>query len=392
MYNKASSQLNSAELKEKDKCYYNNKYKDSHIYLDMTIPNPSHTPIQANLSDVRSDPIVNNPSKYHLSIERFSIPGQLIPLQNLPNFGTGALNSITISYTGIYSQSFMGIPTQADYTGSTVQLSQPLGVELGDRHMSGAFINFYQTFADSTNLALLNSENTIKGSCPTYNADFTPFVSFNSSNDLFNLNVPRQYNEAIPGAPKIFMNNLLYNYYQSFQSTAYNIQNLPNPTGCDYQIRLKNNGGPISSSNAITLLSIPGSITGNYITGLSLQQEFPTLYNFNSFKRIVMTTSDFPVANTIVSNLNQGTIGDQSRQYFTTFQVSGDQGFDVRSNIQFTLVGPRRYIDLTGTDSLRKLGLKLFWEDNLQHLFPLYIPSHNAINILAQLSDKEHGY
>ena len=143
MYNSASSQLTNPENKNKDKSYYNSKYMDSHIYIDMTIPNPTHTPIQAILADVRSDPIVSNPSKYHLSIERFSIPGQLIPLQNLPNFGTGSLNSVTINYTGNYAQSFMGIPTQADYTGSTVQLSQPLGIELGNIHMSGAFINWF---------------------------------------------------------------------------------------------------------------------------------------------------------------------------------------------------------------------------------------------------------
>lgn len=370
--------------------------RDQHIYLDLTISNGDHFPIPAKYAEIRSSSVIENPEEYHLSVERFSIPAQMI---NLLNFGpgsqsipshspSGSSNSITIFYTGVYQQTFLSLPTPVDYTGSTLQNSLPFGLNVSPLSISGTYLNFYQSFADSTNQAISAAENQIKNNCPTYNVDFTPFINYEPQTNLFRLNSPRQYNVLISNSPQLWMNAHLFTYYQSFQSIANNIQTQLNATGCDYRLKIKNNGGLVGGNQGIALIELP-DLTGTQITGITQVQEFPTLYNFNDFKRIVMLTNDIPVTPTIISNLDQtNTILEPTRQVFNTFEVQGDAGFDIRSNLQFVLVGPRRYLDLQGNDPLRKLNIDIYWEDNAQNLIPIYIPAHDSINLLCQLTKK----
>lgn len=366
--------------------------RDAHIYFNITLQNPTGTPIQAQYAEVRSDPITLNPEDYHMSIERFNIPTVMVPLDINKVFTTGPLSgvptipiSVTIAYTGLYSQVFWGTGSNTfpDYTGSS---PFPLGIP-NDPQLS---YNYYQSVCDIFNTTIKTAESNLASNAPTYTGDFTPFFSYDANVNLFRINAPKQYClDNGSNVPKLWINNSGYLKVNSIPAMANSISLQQNPTGCDYQLKIRNNGGLQNGTiNGWGVLNIPYTTQASYITGLSLPQEYNNLSNINTMISLQFLTNDIPVTPQGHNNQNPGTVSDQSRLIFTNFQVPSSIGWDVRNTVSFFLQGERRLIDLQGNNPLRKLSWNLYWSDTAQHLFPVYIPPYSAIDILVQFIKK----
>jgi len=60
----------------------NSSYEEyqEHIYYNVILSNTTNVAIPATITDNRNFPFINNPSNYQIAVERFSIPGNTIPL------------------------------------------------------------------------------------------------------------------------------------------------------------------------------------------------------------------------------------------------------------------------------------------------------------------------
>src|SRR5579875_1333655 len=121
--------------KTSDNVYYNVTIPQN-LASTYNLPNPTGgMPTPAQFLDVRDSPIVENPEDYYLSVIRFQVPGQEIPIGFWPgynnqagvtgNTGPNGPNntnaSITLSSGGFDKQQFIQWQTQnyASPTGMT---------------------------------------------------------------------------------------------------------------------------------------------------------------------------------------------------------------------------------------------------------------------------------
>jgi hypothetical protein len=388
--------FNLASRQPIDREYARNEQKidnsrDSHIYFNITLINNTGAANPAQYAELRSDPLLINPEDYHMSIERFSIPTIMVPLDinscfSTPGssvFGNTKLgNSVTIAYSGAYSQVYFGTGSMGNFPDYTGSVPYPIGIT----QSSQLSFNYYQSVCDIFNNSISSAETNMKSQRAMYNADFTPFFTYDNSQSIFRINTPRQYDVNLGStAPQLWVNNVAYLKINSIPAMANNQPIMPNPTGCDYQIKCRNAGGPASGNiNGLTLLSIPNSLTGGvFITGNSNPQEFNNLANLNTMNTLQLLTNDIPVTPQGINNQSAGTLSDQSALIFTNFGTITSQGSDIRNFANFFVQGERRLIDLQGNDPLRKLSFNLYWADSAQHLTQVYIPPYYSVDVLV---------
>jgi len=376
-----------------------NEGKNAHRYYNITLINPTNLPSNAYYIETRSDPILEDPEKYHMSIERFDIPCAYLPLQIVESISgqTGTSGQgFVISYTGVNSdvnnRGTVVSPVIPDYTGYN---GQPIGIDKTsglnsashqEVSSSSSWVYYYESYLDCYNSAIADAESYLKTIAPTYSVDFTPFFSYNPNSQLITLNAPQQYNMNITGAPQLQWGSLTQYYLQSIP-VIYANQEAPSFPDCTAKIYPR--GGPSSSQvNGWQSIQIPNTLTPTYFTGICLSQEWASLTNWQYPKTLQFLTNTIPVTLQDINNQNLGTISDASSLVFTNFDIP--LGVESRSVVQFYIQGERRLIDLNGNVPLKQMGWTLYWSDQYQNLIPLYLPPYQSIGVLVQFIKKDH--
>ena len=112
-------------------------------------------------------------------------------------------------------------------------------------------------------------------------------------------------------------------------------------------------------------------------------QEYATLYNWNALRNVVFLTNNIPVvAEYIPINNNSGT---QSTNNFlsilTDFQATAGNASSFKGYLQFANQGEFRRLDMKGKQPLRNFDIQVNWQDQLQNLYPIFIPPFDSISI-----------
>ena len=325
---------------------------DDIIYYNIFIPNNDKDGIPAVYNQITQVDILKNPSEYFLSIARFSIPGQGIPILTFKN------NEyfVTLSYGG------------SDFT--TALIYSPDIDILDDRQT----IFSYQHFLDLINTALLTSFNALKLAFPLSPPTQAPYMQYNSSTLLCSLYCQQTYNATIAGAPtiEIYFNNSLYYQFDNFYVIRYGEQRVDKK---DYLFVIKN-----MYNNAIT-----SDINNPLITALNpyfkITQEYSTLFNFSDTQSIIFKSCLFPISPEFSQTTqNQVVAGELILTDFEPLQsLSDPSGF--RGYLQYYASGAYRLINLTTISPLRNIDLQITYKDELGNQYPLIIPKNTSVTV-----------
>jgi len=411
---------------------------EDHIYYNVIISNQNDFSIQAEFVENRVQPIIDDPSEYYLSIVRFLVPGQNVPIfvfaptvyedrnskvitmpynPASPVLLTSTLvpsYSITLSFGGNDYQQFIS------YNPLTVTSSSEAGYY---------FVYSYQNMIDMINAAFASAFEAMHASGSPSPATYPPYLTFNPVTQIVTLNAETTagaYVASTPGGDyvKIYMDNILYSFFESFEN-FFNSEYAVN--GKNYQIIVKNNGTNVSAtSNSPDPITFPtwqsvipyflndvvfNPTDNNFYTALGpnlgqrpdltvgvswalspappahytgaifqMSQEFPSLYNWNSFRNIVFTTGSIPIQAEYQPSLN-GDGAQNYRRILTDFQPVVAQGPDARSYFQYFPQSEYRLVSFTSNQPLRRFDLKIYWESNQNQLFPLLIPPFDEASI-----------
>lgn len=322
---------------------------DDVIYYNISIPNNTEDRLLAKYNQILQVPILDNPSLYFLSIVRYSVPGQAIPVL----YFTANTYYVTLSYNG------------NDYT---TPLIYPTGL---NTLLNDNSIYAYQQIIDMINVAFATSFlNLISSNTPPPTEP--PYMTYDASSNLCSLYCQQRYDPIVAGSPtiEIYMNNVLYYFFDNFVVTQTGIQSA---SFKDYRFIIKN-----LYNNAITSDPNNPNISGTnpYYKNI---QEYSTLYNFVNLQSIAFTSCLFQTApEYIPTTENQIVSGEKILTDFEPLQEGGPSIF--RGYLQY-YASLYRLINLTANTAIRAIDIQIFYKDNLGNTYPLYIPRGQSVSI-----------
>ena len=186
---------------------------------------------------------------------------------------------------------------------------------------------------------------------------------------------------------QIFMNDSLYELFDSIESFKYNVPSSVSANIGNQQHNLlviddlKNNyyyppqnTSQNSASKVLTALSNttpPGTTTAQPVF-FQIEQQYSSISNWNSLTSVLITTSTLPIImEGITGRVNSG---DQSLPIITDFIPYNINPGDNRTQILYNPTGPYRMINMISNQPLNRINIKLFWQDKNGQLYPFMIP------------------
>ena len=326
--------------------YQTKSEEDDHVYIDINIKYDENKDVGQNSSiatyqSTKTEPLIGNPSEYHLTIDRFNLSGFLIPsyIFNPDEPGAVGLN-------------FGGIGYFADLVWTP-------RTNTGVNDPTYYFIYDYQHYLDILNTALTTAFSLIPA--PPAGA-VAPYVVWDTDSQKFIVYAQKAFYDLSIATPiKIIFDNTVYRLFP-FLPYFEETNNLWSLVMNDY----KNNTEDIGGVDYLFLK----------------QQAIGTSY-WNPAKGILFTSNSIPVKNTYtqINNQFQDESNATSLGILIDFKLNIDNSLDQRKQLLYVPQQNYRRLDLYGTTPLRTIDIQVYWSDLFGNLYPLRIPKAQEANI-----------
>ena len=333
---------------------------------------------QENLDQV----FITNPSEYYISVVRFSIPCQNIPIfvpeiQSFPNTNVNnTVYSLSLEYNGFTSgETFVQF-----VSGNPNAYVTPISANSPDADTSSIYYWIYnfQAFIDMVNTTFqtaFTALNVASGGLPV--GAVAPYFEFDPSTQLISLVVQRLfYDQTLLNPINIFMNYKLFVYFDGIEidylGTGANIY-LPN--GKDVQLIVKD----LKNNWYNPSFVVPASPPDYY----KMTQNFPNLVTWNVFKSLQITSNMIPIREEYAPSVRDilGGSNTESQVFLKDFEPVLNNGGDSRGILYFVLDGPYQLINLVSTTPLTKLDITMYWVDRFGRKFLLQCPYNQVISV-----------
>jgi len=389
------------------------------VYLDLIVTNllsAQTAPIPINFNENRNSPVIPNTGNYNLSVVRFSLETQALPLfipiiqifsaplvyNTDPNL---TVYSVTLQVTSAVTNVTYTQQTFITWNPQNTTTPVPSPPSATANNLQSNSSDYYYCFSFTwwcnnilrtleTCFNDLSNQITAGGETPATVCGTTPpIIQFNPDNQTCSLSLPSAffdtYNQAVsppvvnPNAVKLFFNAPLFGLFSSFPA---NLTSYTAPLGATFQILASNFGGSNQISYPVTgsLTSVPPTA----VLFTQVFQEYSTIENWTPVSSIVFTTSTIPVIPNQLSsplifaegNILTNASGNNSNfALVLTDLESGDLCY--KPNLQYSPSAEYRRVSLTGSSPLSNIQLSVFWRNKLGDLTPLYLGSGSSATI-----------
>ncbi len=347
--------------------YYYNAVIDNNAILTQ-----DHTPIPFIYRETSSQVIIDEPKNFYLSVVRFQIPGQLIPLFFNVGYNGGVdpnktFRSVTITLGASNQQVFLIYVPQ----DLTIPVPTP---PLNQNNIGYYAMRSYQQIVDQINVALASAFAALPPPV-LVPALVAPYMTYNPETQLFSLIVDQRY---VSSGIHIFMNNDLY---QLFLPTFDSILNgYDKAFGKDVEILIKDNKNNSFSSGGI-----------NYF---EMKQESRSVNNIIQFRTIVLTINNVPIRYEAVPATTQSnSVQNNFLPILTDFiPVFENDANSFQTNIVYYPTAEYRLVDIVGDTPIKQLEIRAFWGDRYENLFPIMIPAHEKGSIKILFRNRKLYY
>ena len=344
------------------------------IYYNTILHNKNRFVIPASTLDQRDRDILSTTNEWEMSITRFTIPTNLLPLLIIPD-RTVNTYSVTLSCNGNDYQQFVPY-TQSSFRG-----------------LYGREVQAYydiQAFLDDVNSALLLAFADVLFNNPACVSTQPPRFYYDSVTSLISCYVDRGFIDGTLNGVSMYMNTILFNLFQAFIA-----EYLPTPQPLGKDIRFKIlDSNTLAISNVIPRVNVPNAIANINVTLLQLQQTFICISNFFSVRSLVITTSQIPVQQeylpNISSNLQNQNVSNTNRSIVSDFEIPAitDQN-SFRTSITYIPTAEYRMISLLGDQSLNRVDFQVLFTDTNGLFYPLYLDVDKTISIKTMFRRKK---
>jgi hypothetical protein len=378
------------------------------VYYDLIITNiqsEKTEPVRIYYNQNRTNPIIDNTGQYELSIIRFSVDTQLLPVF-IPFIKTGlsqtdpnlTIYSVSLSYLApsgnqYYGQAFLEWSPQ----DTSAPVPPPPSANNGFQSTTGNYYYCYNytwwcyIVLNAFKAAYATLEANVVAGGDTFpngtgtNANAPPTFTFDTTTQTAVLSAPSLYynnrdtsGNLNPQAIGIYFNNPLYQLFSSFAATYRGVGAV---SGTDYRILVDNFGG----TSEIILPTIP---VGTGIIATQVFQEYSTTSNWTPVSGIVFTSNTIPIVPNGLSApliFNEASVVSLFSNNNANFaQIITDLETNencYKPNLLYEPTAEYRFVSLVGTSPLTNIDVSVYWKTRLGELVPLYLPSGGSATL-----------
>lgn len=375
-----------------------------------TIINPTNT--IAVFSEQRSQAIIDDPSKYYLSIVRFTcgtdtLPLFIFPVCNSLQYDVGDDNVdesafiVTLEYSGFIASARVYWRPE-DLSVGTPDVASDVNLYQTSSYF---YCYTYQHLCDLINTAFNNAFTILSGET-TPPTSFIPFIKYDRSKGVFDIVVDgaNYCNKNYDGSDnssqiQIYFNVYLYDLF--FNVQADHIMNTYNPfqalaTNKDYLLRFETTGTNVYDNSTTILYYDPYQATPKPYadTVMIMNVEWNIDSNICENMEMLFTTSQIPTGSQYVSPyipyINQTTSSNTFQKQLTDFAVSPSvDATDSTRNVLTYVPTVYRYIDMNGTTPLTQLDIFIYWINNRGLVIPFYLSTRTVFTMKMMFVKKE---
>jgi hypothetical protein len=342
------------------------------FYFNVSINNQTILPKLASFNVNLDTAILSKSSDWMLSIIRFSIPTNTLPLlicPIVPNQGNPNLTPLVfgIFYGGNYY--FTNVIWQSIDMFTTPPIQASLKQIITPYYYSYT----YDHFISLLNTCLSTVYNlAVAGGLPNVSA---PQFVFDPSTQLITLIAPSQFtNYGSPGVPILYCNQAMSVYFTTFD---FHIQNpVINERYGDFVLYQK----PYNSNGYTPV----GSAASNPSSLFSFSQEADLKILWGALKKIVIK-SNVGATQEIIPAFNNST-GELTDSFnvervLQDFIPNLDLAYQARMYLNYSPTAQYRLVNLSDSSPLRNLDLQIYWTDVQNNIYPLFISPNQLIDI-----------
>jgi hypothetical protein len=414
--------VDTKEYKKKDYRRVNNNSDVDHIYYGLIIKNNttgwvvnpefgnvsaiSDTIVPCLFSENRSNPYLNDPSEYNVTVPYFHIESNSFPLQivqpivgtteNEPeSSGIFVIEGFSTVYGGLIDSgdnepvpfNVWWIPPDTTSGITSIKPSSP--VKISDIN-SPYFYNYsYQYFLDLLNNAIGYTIQSFLQPTPTY-----PYFSYNPITNKFYFNAPIDW-QSSTSAKIIYLNEQLFNLLAGLPSNFTFVANTAfgdNNAGYYYKLIIKANPGMTNIIPQYSSFTFPLSATSNYI---QMEQNYSSSQLWNPVTSIIIKARNLNVVNTldaspVVYGLNPNPSVNNARVSNVLFEYPvgrrADPVIDYQPTAEYVLT------NLLGINETSDLQLEVLWKDDFGNLHPFYIEVQSSFVMKLLFRKKVFNY
>ncbi len=392
--------------------------KTDHIYVNCSVYNDTTDSVDMVFDQQSTTPILDNPEKYHLAIVRFSVPGTDVPIMNWPG---DEFYSVTLTYDNNDYQAYVELVPPSNSGSETVWYYQQM-IQMINTAFESAFDDMitanpgiasvapYLTYEPSTQLIALNCE-TLYATTPidvfcNFNLNqllqsIDEFSSFATGPNLKEVQfyIRDQKNNHITIEDTVVLSSGTTNTSTAVTSVALFTQDLVGAlvsgTGIIYGTYVTSfiDASNITISAAATATATNNLTYVKQLPGYKMEQEYSTLFTWNSLQSIVFITESLPVRNEFITPMavsDGSVLANTSKAILNDFEPINDplSAGSFRNYFQYQ---PQvyRYTDMVGNNPLYKISFKIYWSDNEGILYPMSLNPNESFDVKLLFEERK---
>jgi hypothetical protein len=350
-------------------------------------------PPLCRFQETRANPFVINPSEYYMSIIRFTLDTQSLPVF-IPEIKSNQVNPNLTIYTVTLSYTYSGVTYNAqapiiwipqDLSANLPPLpsangSQYLGTDYyfaySYQYLSSLINNAFQTAFDDLDTQV----TTAGGVLPSA---YAPNMTFDTNTNISILNVDVDgYLTSSPDHIYLYFNPALYQLFSSFQA---NIRGYSQLYGKNFEIVVNNYNG---ASN------IPFPANNPTYVVCAVYQEYSTIASWCPITSVVFTSNLLPIVSNQVSApllYVDGQIlqsnGNNSNIANVISDFVSDSGI-YKPNIVYNPSAQYRLIEMVGQTPCYSVDVEVLWRSRTGSLQPFFMASGSTATIKILFTKK----
>ena len=377
------------------------------IYFDLLSTNfksTSTAPAIFSFNDSRSNPFLQSPEKYDLSILRFNMDTGTLPLfipsiepdQEDPDL---TIYSITLQGTdGVEGSETDLTPIRKfiKWSPQDESASKPLAPSDLPSKVQDNTTGYYNCYSYNYFLFLVYQafREALTDVVADYSAEgvdlpvpstdiYPPLLVWNANEKTATLKAQlKAYEVRIPNRIKIFMNAPLFNLFNSFPAIVKGYGTPQSNIGRNFQLSIVDIGG--SNTSSVFPLGI-GIDEGTY-TAVEMYQEYSTISEWSPISAIVFTSNTLPIEATQVSNpfsfvngvpIQTGTNANEQR---IITDIVSDSGL-YRPSLTYVPSAEYRRIHMYGNTPLHNIDISIYYRLRDGSLIPFRLSSGGSVSM-----------
>lgn len=342
-----------------------NTTKRDNIYLNVVIqPNAANgvNNTIAKYDETLTNPILSCPQDYSMSVIRFSLPIDQIPLFSFPMDVDNINPNVSYCEIGIrigivnYMYPLVYIPRNS--------LSQPVSTEFNPPYFTNeqSISPYFDMFSINHMITMINTAlaaaYTISGLVGS-----PPYYLWDPASELITLFIP---NSMMVSGNQVVINKYMKDYLSAFEY---------------YQ-----DNNTINAPLFYHVNNPKNLVVGGFHPHI---QEYVAIALWMDLRKVILVSRTLPICSEILPDQ----ITTQTTQLpifsgisstlpvVSDFVLSYDQFNQISSVIVYNPSSQYRYVDLVGTTPINKIDLQFLWMDRFGNKRPIYISPTNEISV-----------